>query len=241
MVTSTTPASHASTGLAGRALGVVFSPRATYADVAARPRAAGMMATILLVVAAASFVFFSTTVGQEALIDQQIRTIESFGRRISDAQYARLEQVAAYGGYITAASQVVAIPCLSLVAGAVLLAVFNLAGGDATFKQVFAVVVHSQVLLALQRLFVLPLDYAKESVSSPTNLGVFLPFLDETSFAAHVLGSIDLFWLWILVNLSIGLGVLYRRRTMPIATTLLIVYAAAALVVAAVRTALSGA
>jgi hypothetical protein len=44
-----------------------------------------------------------------------------------------------------------------------------------------------------------------------------------------------------LVNLGIGLGVLYKRRTGPIATGLLIVYLVIVLVVAAVRSALSGA
>ena len=53
-----------------------------------------------------------------------------------------------------------------------LLAVFNaMLGGEPRFKQVFAIVVYSGVILALQALFVLPLDYARETLSSPTNLG----------------------------------------------------------------------
>jgi hypothetical protein len=48
-----------------------------------------------------------------------------------------------------------------------------------------------------------------------------LPMLSETSFAAHLLGTIDLFLIWYLFILAIGLGVLYRRRTQPIAISLL--------------------
>ena len=59
---------------------------------------------------------------------------------------------------------------------------------------------------------------------------MFLPFLDETRFSARLLGSIDLFCIWWMVSLAIGLGVLYKRRTAPIATTLLVVYAVIALV-----------
>ena len=70
---------------------------------------------------------------------------------------------------------------------------------------------------------------------------VFLPFLDEESFAARLLGSIDLFVIWWAINLAIGLGVLYRKRTAPIATTLLIIYVAIGLIIAAVKTALAGA
>ena len=66
-------------------------------------------------------------------------------------------------------------------------------GGNATIKQVYAVVVHSLTVLALQQLLVYPLDYAEQSLSSPTNLAVFLPFLDEGSFTARLFGAVDLF------------------------------------------------
>ena len=56
-----------------------------------------------------------------------------------------------------------------------------------------------------------------------------------------LLGSIDLFRIWWLVSLAIGLAVLYKRRTSPIAWGLLAVYGIIVLVIAAVRAAVSGA
>ena len=56
---------------------------------------------------------------------------------------------------------------------------------------------------------------------------------------ARLLGSIDLFQIWATVSLAIGLGVLYKRRTAPIATSLFIVYFVIVAAVAAVRSALS--
>jgi hypothetical protein len=44
-----------------------------------------------------------------------------------------------------------------------------------------------------------------------------------------------------MVNLSIGLAVLYSRRTGPIATTMIAIYITLALVIAGVKTALAGA
>jgi hypothetical protein len=44
-----------------------------------------------------------------------------------------------------------------------------------------------------------------------------------------------------MLSLSIGLGVLYRKRTGPIATTMLVVYVVIGLVIAAIKTAASGA
>jgi hypothetical protein len=66
---------------------------------------------------------------------------------------------------------------------------------------------------------------------------VFLPMIDESSFAAKLLGSFDLFRIWWTINLAIGLGVLYRRRTGPIAASLLIIYTALAVLYAAVMSA----
>ena len=150
--------------------------------------------------------------------------------------------MAAYGGYFTAASQIVVFPSSTLVIAGVAFAIFNGGlGADATFRQVFAVVAFSSVVTGLRTLFSTPLNYARESMSSPTNLAAALPFFEDNTFGARLLGSIDLFLIWWIVSLAIGLGVLYKRRTAPIATTMLVVYGAIALTIAAVRSMLAGA
>jgi hypothetical protein len=106
---------------------------------------------------------------------------------------------------------------------------------------VFAVVAHSGVLVLLSQLVGLPLAYARESMASATSLGVLVPFLGESSLLAHLLGSIDVFPAGGIVSLAIGFGVLYRRRTGPIAMTMLSIYVSIALVLAAIRSLLSGA
>jgi Yip1-like protein len=228
--------------VAARLIGVVMSPRAAYADVAARPRVLGALAVVILISAAAVYIFMSTEVGRQAGLDMQIRQMEAFGRTVNDAQYQQMERMAGYSPYFGAAGQLVSLPLMALIVAGIAFAVFNAAlGGDATFKQVYAVVVHSGAIILVQQLFTLPLDYVRETLSSPTNLAVFLPFLDENSFPARLLGSIDLFVIWWSISLAIGLGVLYRKRTGPIATTLLVIYVTIGLVIAAVKTALAGA
>jgi hypothetical protein len=114
-------------------------------------------------------------------------------------------------------------------------------GGAGTFKQALAVVVHAGFVVTFAQFFVLPLNYIRESISSPTTLAAFFPFLEETTFAARFLGAIDLVYVWWMVILAIGLAVLYKRRTGPIATGLLVLNLVLALIVAAIRSALSGA
>jgi len=221
-------------------VGVFFSPRATFADVAARPKWFGVLGVSLIIIVLALFALFKTDVGQQAWIDQQVRGAESFGGTISDQQYQGMERIAPYIGYIVACAYLIFLPVIVMIISGILLGVFNaLLGGDASFKQVLAVVSHAGVITVLQTVFTMPLDYMRETLSSPTNLGVFVPFLDEASFLARLLGTIDVFQIWWLVTLSIGLGVLYRRRTGPIAMSLLTVYAVIILAIAAVRSALS--
>jgi hypothetical protein len=239
-----TEAPPAGKGLLARVLGVVFSPRDTYADVAARPRVLGALLLVLATSVAAFAGFSSTQVGKDAMLEQVDRSLQSFGARLNDAQYTQMQarMIGPTAIYINSFSQVVVLLLVSLITAGLLIAVFNaVMGGNATFKQVYAVVVHAGILLAVQSLFIFPLDYAKQSMSSPTNLAVFLPFLDEGTFAARFLGAIDLFRIWWLVNLAIGIGVLYKRRTTPIATTMLVIYGVIALIIAAAGVALSGA
>jgi len=234
-----TLATTAPKGFLGRVIGVLLSPRATYADVAARPRWLGVLVLVALLSACGVAILFSTEVGQRALLDQQVRTMESFGVKMNDAAYDRLERGVGRAPYYAAAGQLVTLPLMALIISGIAIGVFNAAmGEDARFKQVFSIVAHSGVIIALQQLFVLPLDYMRETMSSPTTLAVFLPMLDENSFLAHLLGAVDLFVIWWAVSLSIGLGVLYRRRTAPIATTIILIYVTIGLIIAGIKSAL---
>jgi len=228
--------------LPARIVGVLTSPRATYADVAAQPRSLGILLFVILVAGGATFVFLSTEVGKQALLEQQVRFMEGFGVKLNDAAYARMEAGIQRAPYTGALGQAISLPLIALVIAGIAIGVFNaILGGDGKFKQVYAIVAHSGVVITLATLFGLPLAYARETMSSTTNLGVFVPFLDESSFLARFLGSLDLFQIWWIVSLSIGLGVLYRKRTGPIATTMFVIYVAIALIVAAIKSAVSGA
>ena len=113
-------------------------------------------------------------------------------------------------------------------------------GGEASFKQLFAVTIHAGVISAVGQLFTAPLNLARGAVGSATSLAVLLPMIAEGSFFGRLLGMIDLFVIWWVFVLAVGLGVLYERRTQPIAMSLFGVYAVIALVVAAVMSRFGG-
>jgi hypothetical protein len=73
-----------------------------------------------------------------------------------------------------------------------------------------------------------PINYARESLGGATSLGVIVPGLGDATFAARLFGSIDIFALWWVALVAIGLGMLYRRRAASIARWLLGAYATGA-------------
>lgn len=227
--------------LPARFAGILFAPRATYADVAAHPRWLGIFLTVFLIMGSATVALLSTEVGRNAVVEQQISQAEAYGRHLTQVQIDQIEKFAPYSVYVAPVFQLLFLGAGGLLIGGLAFAVFNaMLGGDATFKQVFAVVCHSAVVLAALSLFTTPLSYARETLSSATNLGIFLPFLDESSFLARLLGAIDLIFIWWILSLAIGLGVLYRKRTGPIAITMFAVYVVIGMIIAAIKTASTG-
>jgi hypothetical protein len=219
-------------GLAARFFGIITAPRATYESVVAHPKWFGMLALTATLVAALVGGFLLTQVGQDAWFDAATNR-----PGIDEQQLQAMAKFAPFVGYVTVASMFVFMPLMLVVVSGILFAVFNAAlGGNATFKQVFAVAVHAGPIGVLSQLFTVPMNYARGTMTSSTNLYVLVQsFMDETTFVARLLGMIDIFLIWQLVVLSMGLAVLYRRRTQPIATSLLIVYAVIAVIVAFIR------
>jgi hypothetical protein len=218
-----------------RLLGVVFSPRATYAAIVARPRALGAFVITIGIIGATQGLFFATPVMQEVLLDQQVRMIESFGVNISDQMYAGIEQGVARAPYQTPISVAIIIPIASAIMAAIILGIWGmLLGGVASFKQVYAILGHSGIIFAIQTLLTMPLSYVTGRISSAT-LDVFVPMMEETSFMARFLGAIDLFWIWWCVSVAIGIGVLFKRKTGGIAMAFLGLYVCVALVLGFVR------
>jgi hypothetical protein len=234
------PGTTAPLGLFARVVGVLMSPKATYPSITAHPRSLGVLLLGLFLVCAPTFIFLSTTVGQDAVIDQNYRVfeqMESFGMRMPDEAYAGIEEGAAQARYWAVATTAPMIALTVAAIAGIVIVIFNFVlGGEGTYRQAFAIVAHAGLVFGVGTLFATPLNYVKGSMASRANLGLLTPFLPDTSFFARLLGFIDLFWVWFLLNLAIGLGVLYKRKTGPIATTFLVIYGIVALVVAAVLT-----
>ncbi len=233
---TTTPAPK---GLFGRVVGVLISPRDTYADIARRPTWVGIWLIVVVVTTVCAGWLSSTPVGKRAAIEATTKVTSSLGIQIPperlDTIRDQIMNAPAWRTYAqTGGGMLIFVPIIAAITAGILLGIFNaLMGGDAKFKQLFSIVLFSNVIMVVKTVFVTPLNYARESLSNPTTFAALLPMLDENSLPAKMLGSIDFFWLWWLFSLAVGLGVLYKRPTRGIATSLISVYVVLAVTIAA--------
>jgi hypothetical protein len=240
-VSTEAPPDAGSPGWFAQCLGVLVSPRRTLTGALARGRWTGMLALLSIVAMLCAGGFGATAVGQQAIRDAQVRSIESFGGTVSDAAYARLGAIDRYGAAIGAARGLVATPLATVALALVLFGVFNgLLGGRARFRDLLVIVTYAGVVLMLQQLIATPLDYARQAIAAPLNLSDLLPVFDQGTFLSWFAGSLNLFRLWWIGVLAVGLSLVYGRPATRLVAALSGVYVLAGIILAAVQTATGG-
>lgn len=232
----TTPDGPPLPGLLARVIGVITSPSETFAHVVRTPKVSGALFVVCLATALAQGLPQFTESGRAAALEMQVQSMERIGMTVSDEMYNAMaaQSLSNTAGYITLVTTFLFTPVATVIITAIFWALFNtIMGGTATFKHVMAVVAHSQIITTLSLVIAAPIMYMRGQMSASgiANLGALIP-LDETSFLAKFLGMIDLFVIWWLVVLAIGLATLYKRTTNGVATGLLAAYAVIALVAA---------
>ena len=211
-------------GLLARLIGVLFSPRETFAAIVARPRWLGAVAVAVLILGIAQFALLSTEVGKDLAFDQQVSAMQGFGITITDEMYAQLERGMENARYTSPIFTMIAVPLFMTITAGILHLMFGLiGGGNGTYKQVYAISAHTAIFSALQLVFTTIVTLAAGR-SAGANLAVFTPTLEDTTFLYKFLSYIDLFYIWSTFVTAVGLGVLYKRRTSPIAMVLFGIY-----------------
>lgn len=214
-----------------RVTGVLMHPRATMAEVVRHPAFITTWVVVLLAVAVCGGLFLSTPVGQQALVDERVRVTEALGGRVDDAAYARLEAAPPASAYLTSGGRLLLTPPITLLVAVGLAVLARIDGARVTFVTAVAIVVHATVVLALQQVIATPLHYAHESLTSPTNVAGLVRVFDEGSWPARLLGAIDVFGLWWMWLLAVGLAAATGRPARQYVWRLMAVYAGVAALV----------
>jgi hypothetical protein len=193
---------------------------------------------ILLVWAGCGGWLLSTDVGQQALVDERVRIVETLGGTVTDAEYSGLQARPPWWMYFTSGGRILLVPITTFAVAGLLLAAARAHGAAATMTQSLALAVHASVALLIGQIVATPIHYVRESLTSPLNLATVLPLMEEGTLAARFFGTIDLFALWWAGLLAVGLSVLTGKRASYYAwriAALVLVFAAITATVIVVR------
>ncbi|MBY0494049.1 MAG: YIP1 family protein [Cyanobacteria bacterium] len=225
-----------------RVTGVLMHPRATMAEVVRHPAFITTWIVVLLAVVVCGGLLLSTPAGRQALVDERVRVTEALGGRVDDVGYARLQANPPLSVYVTSGGRLLLTPPVTILVAAGLFVLARIDGATVPFVTTLAIAVHATVVLALQQIVATPLHYLHGALTSPTNLAGLLQLFDEGTLASRLFGTVDVFGVWWLWLMSLGLaaattpaeGPERSRRARRYAVRLLAVYVGVATVVAVV-------
>ncbi len=223
-----------------RIAGVLRHPRSTMAALVAAPAFLSTWALLLILWLAPATWLLSTNVGRQALVDERVRVVEAFGGQVDDGGYARLQQSPPWLTYFTSGGRLLLAPPLTLLVAFGLIGLARADGASLSPGAALAVSVHATTVLVLQELVATPLHYLRESITSPTNLAVVFPGFGDGTLPARLLGSIELFGLWWVWLLALGVAAATGRPARRYFGRLLVVYVGIAALLAAVMTVAGG-
>jgi hypothetical protein len=223
-----------------RIAGMVMHPRLTMAELVRQPVWALTWLFILVLVGGCAAILLVTEVGRQAVVDERVRVIEMFGGAVDDGRYAELQAAPPWWVYFVSGGRFLLTPAVTLLVALACWAVARRDGAPARFRQALAIVVHATVVLAMGQLIATPISYVRESISSPLTLAAILPGLEEGSVPARFFGVLDLFALWWIVLVAIGVAALTRRGVRRYAVVFLSVYLAFAAIMAGAVAAVGG-
>jgi len=229
-------------GLLARLIGVVVGPRRAM-QAAARTGPGGIAATwgvVLLGWLAAGGWLLGQPVGRQAVVDEQVRVVEALGGGVDDARYAAWQAQPPWHIYFTSGGRILLLPVTTLAAAAGVFLWARRRSPHVRFAGALSVAVHASVVLALQQIAATPLHLLRESLTSPFNLAAVLPFFDEGTLPARVLGAVELGGLWWALLLAVGLAALTGGRARGYAGPVLGIYLAVSAVVAGVVVLIGG-
>jgi hypothetical protein len=201
----------------GRIFGVLFSPKATFEDIARKPSwlLPVLISTILGI---ASTVVLNQRVDWRDYIMQQIEKSSRAGNLSTEQKQNQAEMSAKVTVYIVYLAGAIGSVCFAVVVGAVMMLAYNLfAGAGASFSQSFAIAAHTLVVGTVSTpIFLLVLLLRSKGTIDPenpvaTNIAAFLPE-DSAKWLLTLCKSIDTFTIWMLVLLAIGFAAINPKN-----------------------------
>jgi hypothetical protein len=201
----------------GRIIGIFFSPKSTFEDIARRP---SWILPILLttVLSFISVTALNQRVNWHDYILQQIEKSPRAAQLSADQKQQQAEVSVKITVVIVYVAGLIVPVLFALIVGLVMMGAYNLlAGAGAKFAQAFSIVAHAGLVgIVSTPLFLLVLFLKPPGTIDPdnplaTNLAAVLP--DEAAkWLVTLCKSLDIFSLWTLILIAIGFAAVNPRK-----------------------------
>jgi hypothetical protein len=195
-----------------RVVGVFIEPDDTFKDIARKPDFIAPL--VLLIVASVAVV--EVMLAKIGMVRIAMHTLTQGGQAANmdpEQLNQAIQKGAAIGSIVVRAAAIVGVPFIVLIiAGFGLLILNGFFGERAGFKPVFSATCYAyfpHILGAMMALAVMIFgdpDAFNPQTPSPSNLGFFLNPLTTSHAAFALASSLDLFTVWFLILLAIGLS-----------------------------------
>jgi hypothetical protein len=194
-----------------RLTGVFFEPKKTFADISARPT--WMVPLILVILASLALTMaYSQHVGWETMIRKQMETSSRASQQTPEQREAAIamgSKIAPVMGY---AGPIIFYPIINLIVAGVLLGIVaGIMSAPVRFKQVFAIITYAGLVRIIYIVLAIVVMFMKSpgefDLQHPLmfNAGAAMDPQTANKFVYTVASAIDLFTIWSIVLIAIGL------------------------------------
>jgi hypothetical protein len=207
-----------------RIMGVFFSPKKVFEYLREKP--SWLVPFMLICVIAV----ISNILVRDFAIQEQIERVQ-MSQQLTDEQKDQIVenmQKSATGGRAmvgTILTPVFILIMLIVVSALFLFSGNTIFGGQACFGQVLGMYAHAGLIAIPAAIVKIPIMLIKQSTKVQTSLAAVMPSGTEQSLLYRLLAKVDIFTIWELILVIIGISVIYRFTNKKAATLVLVLWA----------------
>jgi len=205
-----------------KVIGVFTSPGQTFESIDKKP--SWIVPFIITVVIGLGFVYLTTDIITSDTLTQQEEEMIEQGMDSAQIEQA-LGMTEKFMKFFLPAFTIVGPLVFWAIIGGVFMFVGNvILGGSSSFKKVYTVTAWSWLIHVLGSLILLPLVLAKETIMISFSPAAMMSDESRMTFMYQFLSKFDLFNIWFVAVLAIGLAVVYKMKTQKMVTAAFVVF-----------------
>ena len=212
---------------AAKIAGIFLDPERTFISLDKKPDF--YVPLVILAVFATVFTYFAMPVISQFHMDEMIkRTAES------DISPEQLQRIADAGRTFGLISPPIFVFIGALIISGLLLFAGNIIiGGNQKFVKVLSIYSYTALIGVIAYAVKLPLILSKNTLEVYTSPALFFPASAKDTMAFKIAALLDLFTIWQIIVISIGMAVIYKitfQKSASVIGTMFVIYAAVAII-----------